>query len=97
MRILACQLSSFFSLIYLHHIHITDIYIRLHSQKRHRLEASCGFYQPDTSCQQVVSSLLTSSSLWTSDLLQLINLIFADLLQQLASSLHAVRNLQQVC
>ena len=34
----------------------------LHSQKRHRLDASCGFYQPDAICQQVVSSLLTLSS-----------------------------------
>ena len=34
----------------------------LHSQKRHRLDASCGSYRPDASCQQVVSSLLTSSS-----------------------------------
>ncbi len=33
----------------------------LHSQKRHRLDASCGFYRPDAICQQVVSSLLTSS------------------------------------
>ncbi len=34
----------------------------VHSQKRHRLGASCGFYRPNASCQQVVSSLLTSSS-----------------------------------
>ena len=44
--------------------------ISLHSQKRHRLDASCGFYRPDAICQQVVSSsLLILSSLWTSDLL----------------------------
>ncbi len=34
----------------------------IHSQQRHRLDASCGFYRPDASCQQFVSSLLTSSS-----------------------------------
>ncbi len=34
----------------------------VHSQKHHRLDASCGFYQPVASCQQVVSSFLTSSS-----------------------------------
>ena len=34
----------------------------LHSQKRHGLDASCGFYRLDAICQQVVSSLLTSSS-----------------------------------
>ncbi len=34
----------------------------LYSQKRHKLDASCGFYRPDAICQQVVSSLLTSSS-----------------------------------
>ena len=32
----------------------------VHSQKRHRLAASCGFYRLATSCQQVASSLLTS-------------------------------------
>ena len=26
----------------------------LHSQKRHRLDASCGFYRPDAICQQIV-------------------------------------------
>ena len=35
---------------------------RVHSQKRHRFGASCGFHQPDALCQQVVSSLLTSSN-----------------------------------
>ncbi len=34
----------------------------LHSQKRHRLYGSCGFYRPAAICQQLVSSLLTSSS-----------------------------------
>ena len=34
----------------------------LHSQKRHRLTPSCGFYQLAASCQQVAASLLTSSS-----------------------------------
>ena len=33
--------------------------LELHS---HKLDASCGFYRPDASCQQVVSSLLTLSS-----------------------------------
>ena len=33
----------------------------IHSKQRHRLDASCAFYRPDASCQQVVSSLLTSS------------------------------------
>ena len=37
-------------------------YQSLHSKKHHRLDASCGFYRPDAVCQQVVSSLLTSSS-----------------------------------
>ncbi len=35
---------------------------RVRSQKRDRLDASCGFCRPDASFQQVVSSLLTSSS-----------------------------------
>ncbi len=34
----------------------------VHRQKRHRLDASYGFYLPDANCEQVVSSLLTSSS-----------------------------------
>ena len=53
------------------------------SQKRHRLDASCGFYRPDTSCQQVVSSLLTSSSCIKSvhEHQTCCNLIFANLLQ----------------
>ncbi len=34
----------------------------IHNQKRHGLDASCGFYRPDAICQQFVSSLLTSSS-----------------------------------
>ncbi len=67
---------------------------RVHSQKRHRLDdASCGFYRPDVICQQVVSSLLTSSScIKPVDVIKLhqvpehqtcCNLIFADLLQDL--------------
>ncbi len=63
----------------------------VHSQKRHRLNASCGFYRPDAIRQQVVYQACwlhqVASSLWTSDFL----------MKQLASSLHAVRNLQQVC
>ena len=44
----------------------------IHSQTRHRLAASCGFYWPARSCQQVAAGLLTSStcSLLKSDLLQ---------------------------
>ncbi len=77
-------------------IRISD---KQHSQKApYRLDASCGFYRPDASCQQVVSSLLTSSRLRTSDLLQL---DIADLLQvdktTCIKPIHAVRNLQQVC
>jgi hypothetical protein len=34
----------------------------LHSQKRHRLAASCGFYRPAASCQQIAAGLLTSST-----------------------------------
>ena len=34
----------------------------VHSQKRHRLAASCGFYRPAASCQQVAAGLLTSST-----------------------------------
>ena len=34
----------------------------LHSKKRHRLAASCGSYRLATSCQQVATRLLTSSS-----------------------------------
>ena len=37
------------------------VMVRLPSQKRNRLDASCGFYRPDASCQQIVPSLLTSS------------------------------------
>ncbi len=74
----------------------------LHSQKRHRLDASCGFYRPDASCrQQVVSSLLTSSSCIKSVNIRLAATWYLQtcckLMKQLASSLHAVRNLQQVC
>ena len=35
---------------------------QLHSQKRHRLAASCGFYRPAASCQQVAAGLFTSST-----------------------------------
>ena len=38
------------------------ISVGLHSQKRHRLAASCGLYRLAASCQQVAASLLTSSS-----------------------------------
>ena len=34
----------------------------IHSQKRHRLAASCGIYRLAASCHQVAASLLTSSS-----------------------------------
>ena len=34
----------------------------VHSQKRHRLAASCGLYRLAESCHQVAASLLTSSS-----------------------------------
>jgi hypothetical protein len=34
----------------------------VHSQKRHILAASCGFYRPAASCQQVAAGLLTSST-----------------------------------
>ncbi len=44
--------------------------VQLHSQKCHRLEKVVDFAGPDASCQQVVANLSTSSSLWTSDLLQ---------------------------
>ena len=55
-----------------------------HSQKHHRLDASCGFYRPDASCQQVVSGP------WSADFIKLhqvceyqtcCNVTFADLLQ----------------
>ena len=39
--------------------------IEIHNQKRYRLAASCGFYRPAPSCEQVAASL------WKSDLLQL--------------------------
>ncbi len=56
--------------------------VMVHSQKRHRLNASCGFYRPDAICQQVVSSLLTSPSCIKSCEHQTCcNLIFVDLLQ----------------
>ena len=50
----------------------------LHSQKRHRLDASCGFYRPDTSCTKPVDfiKLHQICEHQTS-----CNLIFADLLQ----------------
>ena len=54
----------------------------IHRQKRHRLDASCGFYRPDASCQRVVPSLLTSSSsMRNCEHQTYCNLIFADLLQ----------------
>ena len=34
----------------------------IHSQKRHRLAASCGLYRLAASCHEVAASLLTSSS-----------------------------------
>ena len=63
----------------------------LHSQKRHRLAASCEFYPLAASCQQVAASLLTSSSCSKSvksDLLQL------DICRLAAS---CCNNLQQAC
>ena len=56
--------------------------VGLHSYKRHRLAASCGFYQLDASCQQVTVSLLTTSSCSKSVKIRLVNcnLMFADLL-----------------
>ena len=65
----------------------------LHSQKRHRLAASCGLYRLAASCHQVAATLLTSSSCSKPvdhDFIKLqqvcedqtcCNLIFADLLQ----------------
>ena len=63
----------------------------VHSQKRHRLAASCEFYPLAASCQQVAASLLTSSSCSKSvksDLLQL------DICRLAAS---CCNNLQQAC
>ena len=37
-------------------------FVGYYTAKNARLDASCGFYQPDAICQQIVSSLLTSSS-----------------------------------
>ena len=54
--------------------------VTLQSQKRHRLDASCGFYRPDAICQKVVSRLLTSL-LQVCEHQTCCNLIFADLLQ----------------
>ena len=48
----------------------------LPTQKRNRLAARCGFYRLAASCQQVVASLLNSSSCSKS-----VRIIFADLLQ----------------
>ncbi len=66
--------------------------MNLHSQKRHRLDASCGFYRPDASCQQVVSSLLTSPSCIKSGNIRLAAAGYLQtcykLMKQLASSLH---------
>ena len=62
---------------------LPDIAAQVHSQKRHRLYASCGFYRSDAICQQVVSSLLTLSSCIKSvnnEYQTCCNLIFADLL-----------------
>ena len=56
---------------------------RVHSHKhltRHRLAASCGFYQPVVSCKQVASSLLNSSCCSESE-------TCCKLLKKLASSL----------
>ncbi len=47
----------------------------LHSQKRHRLETSCGFYRPDAICQKVS----VDQACWLHQ--TCCNLIFADLLQ----------------
>ena len=45
------------------HISASEVLIKnvgpIHSQKRHTLDASCGFYRPDTTCSQLASSLLT--------------------------------------
>ena len=76
-----CFFCSFFKCTY----SVQQFYV--HSQERHRVDASCGFYQPDASCQQIASNLLTSSSCIES----------MNTMKQLASSLHAVHNLQQVC
>ena len=66
----------------------------LHSQKRHRLEASCGFYRPDAICQKVVSikpvDFIRLAATWYLH-------TCCKLMKQLASSLHAVHNFQQVC
>ena len=51
------------------------------SHNRHRLDASCGFYRFDLSCQHVTSKLLPSSSCVKSENQTICNLIFTDLLQ----------------
>ena len=65
---------------------------RLHSQKRHRLAASCGLYRLAASCHQVAASLLTLSSCSKSVRIRLAATYWqlqtcCKLLQQLAASL----------
>ena len=43
-------------------VYLQGCLIAIHSQKRHRLAASCGFCRLPASCQQVAASLLTSSN-----------------------------------
>ncbi len=59
------------------------VFIIVHSPKTQRLDASCECYRPDAICQQVVSSLLNSSSCIKSacEHQTCCNLIFADLVQ----------------
>ena len=63
----------------------------VHSQKRHRPAANCGFYRLAASCQQIAASLLTSSSCSKSVKIRLIATLYLQtcykLLKQLASSL----------
>ena len=62
-----------------------------HSQKCQSLAASCGFYQPAASCQQVAASLLNSSSCSKSVKIRLVTTWYlktcCKLLKQLASNL----------
>ena len=66
-------------------------YSGVHSQKRHRLAASCGLYRLAASCHQVAASLLTSSSCSKSVRIRLAATRYLQtcckLLQQLAASL----------
>ena len=62
----------------LRYANLSNIMLGIHSQKRHRLDASCGFYRPDASCIKPVDFIKLHQ---VCEHQTCCNLIFADLLQ----------------